>query len=492
MSVLKSKFKDVVMSVLPISLLVVILHFTIVPLEGPVFGRFILGSVSLILGLTIFLLGVDIGITPIGIYMGKGLARSNKLSIVVIASLILGFSISVAEPDLHILAGQVMEVTSGVIDKMNLVVIVSIGLAFMVMVGLVRIIKNIKLRMTFIITYLLILVAAIFSFFEFHAIAFDASGSTTGAMTVPFILALAVGVASLKRDSESAEEDSFGLLGLASAGVIFSVLLYSIVTQPGDLSGSLGDTSIQSTHIFRVYFSILLTVSKEIVLALLPIVFFFFLYQILYLKAHAEIIRRIIVGLIYTFVGLVLFLTGVNAGFMDVGKIIGQTIATQHSSTFTVLIGFIFGVVTILAEPAVHVLTHQIEEVTNGYVRRPLVLLALSIGVGLSVSLSVIRIMSDHLELWHFLLPGYMISLMITFLVPELFVGIAFDSGGVASGPMTATFILSFAMGVAEAMPNADVLVDGFGIIAMVAMTPLIALQLLGIVFKMKSRKEGL
>lgn len=233
-------------------------------------------------------------------------------------------------------------------------------------------------------------------------------------------------------------------------------------------------------------------VPRKWVSSLLPIVFFFFLYQILYLKAHAEIIRRIIVGLIYTFVGLVLFLTGVNAGFMDVGKIIGQTIATQHSSTFTVLIGFIFGVVTILAEPAVHVLTHQIEEVTNGYVRRPLVLLALSIGVGLSVSLSVIRIMSDHLELWHFLLPGYMISLMITFLVPELFVGIAFDSGGVASGPMTATFILSFAMGVAEAMPNADVLVDGFGIIAMVAMTPLIALQLLGIVFKMKSRKEGL
>ena len=177
---------------------------------------------------------------------------------------------------------------------------------------------------------------------------------------------------------------------------------------------------------------------------------------------------------------------------MEVGYYVGYNLALLDSKAFVLIVAFILGLVTILAEPAVHVLTHQIEDVTNGYVNRKMVGVALCIGVASAVALSILRILVPEIRLWHYLLPGYIISVALSYYVPNLYVGIAFDSGGVASGPMTATFILSYAQGVATATPWADVLLDGFGVIAAVAMTPIIALQVLGLVYKMKSKKVGL
>ncbi|RKJ30321.1 DUF1538 domain-containing protein, partial [Butyricicoccus sp. 1XD8-22] len=256
-------------------------------------------------------------------------------------------------------------------------------------------------------------------------------------------------------------------------------------------SGSLEQHEV-SQSIISPFLYKLPIIAQEIFIALMPILIAFLIFQKISFKMSKKSVKKILMGLLFTFLGLVLFLVGVNAGFMDVGAAVGFNIASLDNKAYVIIVGFILGLVTILAEPAVHVLTHQIEDVTSGYVKRKVVIFSLSIGVGLAIALSVIRVLVPELQLWHYLLPGYVIAVAMTYFVPKLFVGIAFDSGGVASGPMTATFVLAFVQGAAEAVEGANVLVDGFGMIAMVALTPLIALQVLGLVFKLKSKKEGL
>ncbi|MFS0861916.1 DUF1538 domain-containing protein [Fredinandcohnia sp. 179-A 10B2 NHS] len=493
MIVLISKLKEVLFAVLPITVIVLILNFTLTPLEDPaLIIRFLLGALFIIFGLSIFLFGVDIGITPIGQLMGKTIAKSNKLWIVMIAGLLLGFFISIAEPDLHILAGQVDFVTSGLISKTSIVIIVSIGIGALIATGLVRIVHNFPLYKLLTILYFIIFVLALFTSPEFLAISFDASGATTGALTVPFILALALGISSMKKDSKASEKDSFGLVAIASTGAIISVMIMNIISKSDKISGSLEVQVEKTNSILGPFLHEIPIIASEIVMALLPILVIFLLFQKIKFKMSKKAVRRILIGLLFTFIGLILFLVGVNAGFMDVGRAIGYSIATLDSKAYVVIVAFVLGLVTILAEPAVHVLTHQIEDVTSGYVRRNVVLFSLCIGVGIAVALSMLRILIPELQLWHYLLPGYIIAIAMSYFVPKLFVGIAFDSGGVASGPMTATFILAFVQGAAEAIEGANVLIDGFGMIAMVALTPLIALQIVGFVFKLKSKKEGL
>lgn len=492
MHLLRDKFKEIIMAVLPITVIVIILNFTLVPLGQTNFIRFLLGTVLVILGLSIFLLGVDLSVTRIAKLIGKHLAESNSLLIVMIAGLILGFFISIAEPDLHILANQVNGVTGGIISKLSILIVVSVGIAFMLSFGLFRILYNVSIKVFFWVTYGLIFILALFSSPEFLAIAFDASGATTGAMAVPFVLALAVGVAAQNKKTLRSEEDSFGLVGIISGGAILGVLILGLITRPSGLTGTeLGDTLIYTTIIgpFLHYMPI---IAKEITLALSPILLIFLIGQKLKFKVSKKVFRSIMMGSLYTFIGLVLFLTGVNAGFMEAGRLVGSGLQELGNNGLTVFIAFLLGLVVILAEPAVYVLTNQIEEITAGHIRRKSVLIALSIGVAFAVALSIVRILIPGLQLWHFLLPGYIISIMLSTIVPSLFVGIAFDSGGVASGPMTATFILAFAQGIAHAAKDADVLIDGFGIIAMVAMAPILALQILGLIYKIKSVKGGM
>ncbi len=492
LNVLLDKLKEVVLSILPITVIVLILNFTLVPLGLPTLLRFLTGAFLIIVGLTIFLIGVDLGITPAGKLMGSSLAKSNKLIIIASAGLLLGFIVSIAEPDLQILAGQVDAVTSGAISKWMLVLVVSAGIGLLLSAGLLRILFNIPLYKTLTVLYIIILILAIFSSPVFLGIAFDASGATTGALTVPFVLAIALGISVMKKDSKASEKDSFGLVGIVSAGAIMAVLLMSIIVGTDELSGVLETSTYQTDSILAPFFSKLPVLALESAIALLPLLVMFIIFQIVSFKLRKRSFMDIIKGFIYTFIGLALFLTGVNAGFMDVGTIAGYKISALGNTPLLVAIGFVLGLVTILAEPAVYVLTHQIEDVTSGYVNRKLVMIALSIGIGTAVALSMLRIIVPGIKLWHYLLPGYIISIALSFFAPKLFVGIAFDSGGVASGPMTATFILAFAQGAADAIEGADVLIDGFGMISMVAMTPVIALQILGLIYRARSHKGGL
>lgn len=490
MNVIYSKLKEVLMSVLPIVTIVVILNLTLVPMEAGVMSRFLLGSVLIIIGLTIFLFGVEVGITPIGVNLGRTLAKSGKLWFLIISGLILGFFISIAEPDLQILADQVDMVTGGLLSKLLILIVVSIGVAVMITLGLVRIVQNFPLHTMLTIVYGIILGLAVLMSPEFLAIAFDSSGATTGALTVPFILGLALGVSKMKSDSRASENDSFGLVGLASSGAILGIMVMSLIFRVGEISGEI-DLEVVDSSILGVFIDKLPIISKEIAIALIPILIIYLFFQFRSFKMPMANVRKILFGILFTFVGLVLFLLGVNGGFMGVGRVVGYELASLDQKGYIVAVAFILGMVTILAEPAVYVLTHQIEDVTSGYVRRNIVMATLSIGVALAVALSIIRILVPQVQLWHYLLPGYLISIILAHFAPDLFVGIAFDSGGVASGPMTATFILAFAQGAAQAIPHADVMVDGFGLIALVATTPIVALLILGIIFKSKSKKEA-
>ena len=492
MNILLERIKENTAAVVPIAVIVLILKFTLVPLATPAVLRFLVGAVLVIIGLSLFLVGVDIGITPLGTLTGSSLVKTNNLWIVLSVGFVLAFFISLAEPGLLVLANQVDFVTVGGISSMELLVVVSIGLALLVALGFVRIFKNIPLYKWLFGCYIIIAVLSIFSSPEFLAIAFDASGATTGILAVPFILALSVGVAGLRKDSKASEKDSFGLVAIASVGAILSVLVLSLFSGTRTFAdASLESVRIDSSSILRPFLALVPGAIWESFVSLLPLLVGFLLLQAFLFKLARKPFRRILKGFAYAFVGLFLFLVGVNGGFMEVGSQIGHSLAQLDNKVWLIITGFALGFFTIVAEPAVFVLRNQIEEVTAGYVKRKAVSSALSVGVGFAVALSLIRILVPGIKLWHYLLPGYIIALSMMFFVPKLFVGIAFDAGGVATGPMTATFILAFTQGAASAFEGANVVSDGFGMISLVAMAPIITLQALGLLFKARSKKEG-
>jgi len=488
LNILLNKLKEVSMTVFPITLLVLILHFTIVPIEGEMLIRFLIGALLVIIGLGIFLFGAHIGVLPIGHLMGETTAKTNRAYLVGLLGFLLGFLINVAEPDIQILARQVSLASGGLISFSSILIIVSIGVGIMVGVGLLRIVYEKPLNRIFTIVYFIIFLLGLNALEEFLAISVDASGATTGAMTTPFLLALGYGVSQLK-GGKSAEEDSFGLVGLASAGPIFAVMFMSIVKGITNVQGE-AEAIVANVGIISPYIRVFPQLMKETFFTILPLFILFVIFNMAKFKLNRKSKSIIYKGLLYTYIGLTLFLVGVNAGFMEVGRIMGEAIATYYPNILPI-IGFALGMVVVLAEPAVYVLTQQVEEVTAGHIKRKVILVALSIGIAFAVSMSMLRIMIPSLKLWHFLLPGFALAIFLSYKVPPIFVGIAFDSGGVASGPMTATFVLAFAQGAANAIPTANVLIDGFGVIAMVAMTPLVALQILGLIFNMKARREG-
>ncbi len=491
MDVLIDKLKEVLASVLPITIIVLVLHFTISPLSSPMLYAFLFGSALVIIGLTVFLFGIDQGLEPIGHGIGNTLSYSKSYAAIITICLVLGFFITYAEPDLHILAGQVDSVTAGQIGRFLMVVVVSIGIGVMMTLGLLRILKGIHLKYVFTAAYGLILILSLFSSFDLIAIAFDASGATTGAVTVPFMLALSGGISAMKSDSKSSEADNFGLVGIASTGAILGILGTGLIFRLDKLSGTLPEQTIAGSNLLELYGSRLLPIARDSLVSLLPIIIAYILFQIFAFKQSKSRVFDIARGLFLTYLGLVIFFLGVYGGFMAVGTQLGIQLASMDSQVPVLLVALLLGLVTVLAEPAVHVLTHQVEDVTGGSVNRTLVLIFLSVAVGLSIFLSALRILLPNLQLWAYLLPGFGIAVILAYFVPELFVGMAFDAGGVASGPMTATFSLAFVQGIASQVPSADLVADGFGMIAIVAMTPIIALELLGALYQVKMRKAA-
>lgn len=488
MRAFSEKLKEVSYSVLPITLIVIIVKLIPGALSAALFSEFIVGAVAVITGLSVFLYGVSIAITPLGGHIGSAMAKSGNVYLIFAICLIIGFAVNIAEPDLEILASQVSWVTSGQIRATALLLTVSAGIAVMLAVGFIRYIYNIPLNKILIGAYGIILILSLLTPKEFLGIAFDSSGATTGALTVPFLLALMLGASSLKANGKSRDADSFGLIAVASAGAVIAVLFMGVFRKFQGLTASFPgkDETVSHVNAILPFVHALPDAFLQSLFAIAPICVIFIIFQIFVFHVNRREFFRMLKGLLYTLAGLSLFLTGVNAGFMEAGATLGAWIAGSGSILFLAGFGLLLGIVTVLAEPAVHVLTMQIEEVTAGYINRKAVKAALSIGVGLAVSLSAVRILTPRIELWYYLLPGYIIAFVLSFLSPKLFVGIGFDSGGVASGPMTATFILSFTQGVAENTASAGVLRDAFGMIAMVALMPVLTIEILGLLYRVK------
>ena len=469
-----SSLKESLTSVLPIAVIVLILSVTGVPLAAGVLVLFLFGTILLILGMSFFTVGSGISMEPLGDGMGNSLGKSKKFLIPLAICFILGFIITVSEPDLQVLAEQVPTIPNAL-----LINFVGIGVGIFLMLTFVRSKKNLPLRLLLVIFYALVIAVSFFAPNEFIATAFDSGGVTTGPITVPFIMALGAGLAS-GRKSKHEGEQSFGLVALCSIGPILSVLLLSIFYNPHPETGTYVVPEILTTvDAFKQFLTALPVYATEVAKAFVPIVLLFVVFQLITRRYHIHAILKMSVGFVYTYIGLVLFLTGANVGFMPAGRLIGAQIAAGSFSYLLIPIGMLMGYFVVSAEPAVHSLKRQVSEITNGAISQKAVALSLSIGVACSVGISMLRVLTG-IPVLPFLIVGYVASLVISYFVPHIYTGIAFDSGGVASGPMTSTFMLPFAMGACEAI-GGNVMTDAFGIVAMIAMAPLITIQVLGL-----------
>lgn len=478
------KLKETCISVIPIMMIVVLLNFTIAPLGAESLFRFLTGGVLVIIGLTLFLVGADIGIIPIGQKVGAALTAKRNLLILTTVSFAIGFFITVAEPDIQVLASQIVGVNPAV-PKTPLMFMIAFGVGFFIVVGLLRIVFNISYHWLLILFYGVIFAFASFSDPGFIGVAFDSGGATTGPMTVPLIIALGVGVASSKGGGVMNRDSSFGLTGMASVGPVMAVLILGLVCSGSAAGPDAADMVTEGGA--PGFISLLPHVMKNMAAALMPLALMFALFQIFLIHMPPHQVRRMIKGLAYTFVGLVFFMTGVEGGFMPVGSMIGGIIGSLPYNFVLIPIGLVLGAVVVCAEPAVWVLNEQIEEISGGHIRKRLMLVSLSVGISVSIGIAMLRVITG-LSIWYFLILGYAAALILTFFTPKLFTAIAFDSGGVASGPMTSTFILSFTLGASSAA-GGNPITDAFGVIAMVAMTPLITIQLLGLLFGMKEKE---
>ncbi|MDD4075450.1 MAG: DUF1538 domain-containing protein [Eubacteriales bacterium] len=482
-TILMEKLAEALKSVMPVAIILFLLCFSIVPVPNSILMSFVVGTILLIVGMGLFTLGTDLAMTPIGEYIGSAVSRSRSMWIIVAISLVVGVMITISEPDLHVLAQQVPNIPNAVI-----IGAVSAGVGVFLVLSMLRIFLRIPLQYLLIGFYLLVFMLARFVPREYLSTAFDSGGVTTGPMTVPFIMALGVGVA-MSRSDESAQEDSFGLVALCSIGPILAVLLLGMFYRTG--GGAYTPVSVpdieNSRELWRLFATAFPSYFKEVAIALLPIALFFLLFHFVKLRIPKTELVRIGFGMLYTYLGLVIFLTGANVGFMPLGNYVGQRIGGLTQNWIIIPIGMIIGYFIVSAEPAVHVLNKQVEEMTSGAIPHKAMGLSLSIGVAVSVGLAMMRVLTG-LPILYLLIPGYALSLLLSFFVPPIFTSIAFDSGGVASGPMTATFLLPLAMGLCTAV-GGNVAVDAFGVVAMVAMTPLITIQVMGLVFKLRSQK---
>ena len=477
---LYEKWKEALAAVLPVAGIVLLLSFSIAPMSLSILVCFFLGALLVMAGMMFFTLGAEMSMTPMGEKVGARMTQSKKIWVIVLLAFALGMMITVSEPDLQVLANQVPS-----IPNMTLILAVAIGVGLFLVLALLRMLFAISLSRLLVFCYVLVFVLAFLVPADFRAVAFDSGGVTTGPMTVPFIMALGVGIAAIRTDRRAAD-DSFGLVALCSIGPILAVLILGMVYHPDQADYAMAEIPQVSDSIalWKLFVHALPAYMGEIAVSLLPILVFFGLFQVFPLRLSRRRLGKLLIGLAYTYVGLVLFLTGANVGFMPTGSYLGSVLASGVFRYLLIPVGAVMGYFIVRAEPAVYVLNHQVEEITDGLISARAMGNALSLGVAVSVGLAMTRVLTG-IPVLYFLIPGYAIAIGISFFVPKIFTAIAFDSGGVASGPMTATFLLPLAQGACVAV-GGNLVSDAFGVVAMVAMTPLITIQIMGLIHKLK------
>jgi hypothetical protein len=479
---LLEKFKESLQAVLPIGVIIVLLHLTIAPMPVGTLVLMLVGMVLLIVGLALFQLGTDMAMMPIGEYIGSSLIKSKNLPLIVGVLLVFGFAVTAAEPDLQVLANQVASIPNA-----PLIIGISAGVGVFLVLATFRILFKWKISNMLLVLYPLVFIVAIFSS-EYLAVAFDASAVTTGPITVPFLLAIGSGFAAIS-SSKTADEDNFGICAICSIGPILAMLILGWFYNT-DNTAYIQQEEIVVSGAADVVYSFaegLWRTLGEVIIILLPIVVIFLIFQVIRLKLSKTELIRIFVGLGYLLIGLTIFLAGVNIGFMPAAKYLGESMGALSFSWILIPLCVIIGACVVMAEPAVHVLTKQVEEITSGAISRRMMIFGMALGVGLAMSLAMIRMLFD-ISIWWILIPGYAISLFLSRIVPDIFVGVGFDSGGVAAGAMSAAFVLPFTIGVCTSL-GGNVITDAFGVVGMIAMMPPITVQVMGMIYKAKLKR---
>lgn len=479
------KIKEALRSAMPIALIILFLSFTICPLPNDIFIAFVIGTFLLVVGLGLFSLGAEMSMERIGAHIGANLTRSRKIPIIAILSLIVGVLITISEPDLHVLAGYTGE------QKFSFILAVAAGLGVFLVIAVMRIIFNVKFKYILTAGYGMILVLSVVAYIvnpTFLAIAYDAGGVTTGAMSVPFVMSIGAGIAAIT--SQNSEDDtSFGLMAVCSIGPILSILIMGLAGGFKNISYTPHPLPefLNSREMGWSFLSSIPGLVKDVLMGLLPILAFFLIYQFFTVRVQKKEMAQIFIGAAYTFVGMVLFLVGVNVGFMPVGSYLGETFANMPHSWIVIPVGIIIGFCMTYAEPAVGVLNKQVEDATSGTIPQKVLPMAMALGVALSAGIAMTRALTG-IPLLPFLVVGYIAAVVMSYLCPSLFTSIAFDAGGVASGVMAATFLLPLSIGICAirgATPDM-IMIDAFGTIALVAMTPTVSIQVVGLIYKIK------
>lgn len=479
----KLKIKEALSSIVPITLIVAILSFTITPLATDVIVEFIIGAIMLVIGTGFFTLGAEMSMSIIGERIGADIAKRKNIFLILAILIILGTVVTIAEPDLKVLAEQITSVPS------NLIIgIVGLGVGVFLSIAFLRVVLKIKLKYALLFFYSIVFVLAFFVPKEFLAMAFDSGGATTGPMAVPFIIAFGIGISSIRSEKNS-ESDSFGMVALCSIGPILATMSLGMVYKITNFeyTNKTYSTYANTKEIAEVFVQNLPNYLEEVVIALLPIIIFFIIYQLAVIKMSKKELFKVFIGCFYEFIGLTLFLLGANVGFLQIGSLIGMKLAEIGNDFLIIAIGALLGYFVVIAEPAVEVLNKQISDITDGAIPEKAMKKSLSIGVSIALIISMIRVLTG-IQILYFLLPGYLIALILAFVGDDIFTAVAFDSGGVASGTMASAFLVPFAIGVSEGV-GGNVLSDAFGVIAMVAMAPIVAVQISGLIYKLKSKK---
>ena len=479
----KLKIKEALSSIVPITLIVAILSFTITPLATDVIVEFIIGAIMLVIGTGFFTLGAEMSMSIIGERIGADIAKRKNIFLISAILIIIGTVVTIAEPDLKVLAEQITSVPS------NLIIgIVGLGVGVFLAIAFLRVVLKIKLKYALLFFYSIVFVLAFFVPKEFLAMAFDSGGATTGPMAVPFIIAFGIGISSIRSEKNS-ESDSFGMVALCSIGPILATMSLGMVYKITNFeyTNRTYSTYANTKEIAEVFVQNLPNYLGEVVIALLPIIIFFIIYQLAVIKMSKKELFKVFIGCFYEFIGLTLFLLGANVGFLQIGSLIGMKLAEIGNDFLIIAIGALLGYFVVIAEPAVEVLNKQISDITDGAIPEKAMKKSLSIGVSIALIISMIRVLTG-IQILYFLLPGYLIALILAFVGDDVFTAVAFDSGGVASGTMASTFLVPFAIGISEGV-GGNVLSDAFGVIAMVAMAPIVAVQISGLIYKLKSKK---
>lgn len=484
---LKEKINESLTAVLPVTAVMLLLCITITPMPLSLFIMFIVGAVFLIVGMGLFSLGADMAMMPIGERIGWQLTKFKSFTFIAVLCFFIGAMVTIAEPDLQVLAEQLKSVPNKV-----LIFSVAAGVGVFLAVAFARSLLGLDLAKILLVVYPLIMILSIFVPEDFVPVAFDSGGVTTGPITVPFIMAIGIGLGAARKKRDDSGTNNFGLIALCSIGPILAVMILGIVYNPESATyTSVVIPELTDTRsVWQSFMTELPHYAREVLFALAPIAGFFVVFQILFIKLRQRHLIKILIGLVYTFLGLTLFLTGVNVGFMPVGSYLGAQLVQLSNPWIIVPVAMVIGLFIVKAEPAVVVLNKQVEDITGGAIPQYVMMTGLSIGMAISLGLALTRVITG-IPLMYFLVPGYAFALILSFFVPPLFTAIAFDSGGVASGPMTATFLLPFAIGASEAI-GGNVLTDAFGIVAMVAMTPLVIIQLIGLAYRIKTGSKHL